>query len=87
MGRRASSLLTCEASPNRVAAAIHDRMPVVLADRAAQQAWLDDRLDAEEALALCGALDESRLSAAPANPARQQGRSAAEGPELLRASG
>jgi putative SOS response-associated peptidase YedK len=78
-------LLTCDSAPNRVAAAIHDRMPVVLADRAAQRAWLDDSLDADEALALCGALDESRLSAAPANPAVNKPDPDAEGPELLRA--
>jgi putative SOS response-associated peptidase YedK len=79
------ALLTCDAAPNRVAAAIHDRMPVVLADRAAQQAWLDHRLDAEEALALCGALEVSRLSAAPANPALNKPGAAEDGPELLRA--
>jgi putative SOS response-associated peptidase YedK len=78
-------LLTCDSGPNRVAAAIHDRMPVVLADAAAQDAWLDSRLDAGEALALCAALDESRLSAAPANPAVNKPDPAAEGPELLHA--
>jgi putative SOS response-associated peptidase YedK len=78
-------LLTCDAAPNRVAAAIHERMPVLLADRAAQLAWLDHRLDAEEALALCGALPASRLSAAPANPALNKPGEAEEGPELLRA--
>ena len=81
------SLLTCDSAPNRVAAAIHDRMPVVLADRAAQQAWLDPALDAEEALALCSALPESRLSATPANPALNKAGDAAEGPELLLAPG
>ena len=79
------ALLTCDSSPNRVAAAIHDRMPVILADRDAQQAWLDEGLDAEEALELCGALPESRLSAAPANPAVNKVDDALEGPELLRA--
>ncbi len=79
------ALLTCDAAPNRVAAAIHDRMPVILADRAAQQAWLDARLGAEDALALCGALPASRLSARPANPAvNKAGEPGAEGPELLR---
>jgi putative SOS response-associated peptidase YedK len=77
-------LLTCDSSTNRVAAAIHDRMPVVLADRDAQRAWLDADLDAEEALALCGPLAQSRLSAAPANPALNKPGAAAEGPELLR---
>jgi putative SOS response-associated peptidase YedK len=78
-------LLTCDSAPNRVAAAIHDRMPVILADPAAQQAWLDERLDADEALALCGALAESRLSASPANPAVNKADPDAEGPELLQA--
>jgi putative SOS response-associated peptidase YedK len=78
------TLLTCDSAPNRVAAAIHDRMPVILADRDAQQAWLDPALDAEEALALCGPLPASRLSARPANPAvNKAGDLDAEGPELL----
>jgi putative SOS response-associated peptidase YedK len=79
------ALLTCDSSPNRVASAIHDRMPVILADADAQQAWLDDRLDAEEALALCGALSESRLSASPANPAVNKPDPESEGPQLLHA--
>jgi putative SOS response-associated peptidase YedK len=79
------SLLTCAARPNRVAFAIHDRMPVILADSGAQRAWLDPSLDAEEALALCGPLPEARLSAAPANPAVNKVDESAEGPELLRA--
>ena len=78
-------LLTCDAAPNRVAASIHDRMPVILVDRDAQEAWLDSSLDAEEALALCGALPEARLSATPANPALNKPGAAEEGPELLRA--
>jgi putative SOS response-associated peptidase YedK len=78
-------LLTCDSASNRVAAAIHDRMPVVLADRDSQQAWLDPDLDADEALALCGPLSQSRLSATPANPALNKPGAAAEGPELLHA--
>jgi putative SOS response-associated peptidase YedK len=82
------SLLTCDSKPNRVAAAIHDRMPVILADRNAQQAWLDPALGAEDALALCGALAAERLSAHPANPAvNKAGNLDAEGPELLVAPG
>jgi putative SOS response-associated peptidase YedK len=78
------SLLTCDAAPNRVAAAVHGRMPVILADRDAQRAWLDARLGAEDALALCGALPSARLSARPANPAvNKAGDLDAEGPELL----
>ena len=78
------ALLTCDAAPNRVAAGIHDRMPVILADADAQRAWLDPALGAEEALALCGALPASRLSAHPANPAvNKAGDLEAEGPALL----
>ncbi len=79
------SLLTCDSSPNRVAGAIHDRMPVILADADAQQAWLDPALGAEDALALCGALPTARLSARPANPAVNKAGGAVEGPELLQA--
>jgi len=81
------ALLTCDASANRIASAIHDRMPVILADREAQQAWLDHSLGAQEALALCGPLSAARLSASPANPAVNKVDGAPEGPELLRAPG
>ncbi|HEX3911556.1 MAG TPA: SOS response-associated peptidase [Solirubrobacteraceae bacterium] len=79
------TLLTCDSAPNRVAASIHNRMPVILADEDAQRAWLDPGLDADEALELCGPLPEGRLSAAPANPALNKPGAAEEGPELLRA--
>lgn len=78
------TLLTCDSASNRIAAAIHDRMPVILADSDAQSAWLDGDVGAEEALALCGPLPESRLSATPANPALNKPGTAEEGPELLR---
>lgn len=81
------AMLTCDASPNPVAAAIHDRMPVILADRDAQLAWLDPSLGAEEALALCGAVPAERLSARPANPAVNRVVDVVEGPELLLAPG
>ncbi len=81
------TLLTCDSSPNRTAAAIHDRMPVILADREAQQAWLDPALGAEDALALCGALSAERLDARAANPAVNRVIDVVEGPELLYAPG
>jgi putative SOS response-associated peptidase YedK len=59
---------------------------VILADRDAQQAWLDPALGAEEALAVCGALPTERLSARAANPAVNK-TGGAEGPELLYAPG
>ena len=81
------ALLTCDAAPNRVAAGIHDRMPVILADPEVQQAWLDPKLGAQDALALCGALASTRLSARPANPAVNRPDPDNEGPELLVAPG
>ena len=78
------TLLTCDSAPNRVAASIHDRMPVILADEDAQNAWLDPTVGAEEALALCAPLPEQRLSAHAANPAvNKVGDDVPEGPELL----
>jgi putative SOS response-associated peptidase YedK len=79
------ALLTCDSASNRTAAAIHDRMPVILADEESQQAWLDESLGAEEASALCGPLPTERLSASPANPAVNKPGAVPEGPELLRA--
>jgi putative SOS response-associated peptidase YedK len=81
------ALLTCDSAANRVASAIHDRMPVILADSDAQRAWLDPGLGAEDALALCGALPSARLSARPVNPALNRPDPDAEGPELLIAPG
>lgn len=83
-GQRIQSvtMLTCDAAPNRTAAAIHDRMPVILADRETQAAWLHPSLDAGEALSLCGALPADRLSATPANPLLNRA-GGPEGPELL----
>ena len=75
--------MTCDSAPNRVAASIHDRMPVILADDEAQRAWLDPSLDAEAALALCGPLPAERLQAHPANPAVNNVHTAVDGPELL----
>jgi putative SOS response-associated peptidase YedK len=76
------TMLTCDSAPNRVAAAIHDRMPVILADAEARRAWLDPRLDAQDALALCGALASERLSARAANPALNR-PGVLDGPEVL----
>jgi putative SOS response-associated peptidase YedK len=78
------TLLTCDSAANPVAAAIHDRMPVILADEEAQRAWLDPALDAAAALELCGPLPASRLTARPANPAVNR-TGGEEGPELLQA--
>lgn len=80
------ALLTCDSRANPVASAIHGRMPVILADREAQLAWLDPALGTEDVLELCGALPAQRLVARPANPAVNK-PGGPEGPELLRAPG
>jgi putative SOS response-associated peptidase YedK len=75
------TLLTCDSTPNRVAAGIHDRMPVVLADADAHRAWLNPGLGFE-VLDLRGPLPTDRLSARPANSAVNK-PGGADGPELL----
>lgn len=77
------TLLTCDSAPNSIAGPIHDRMPVILADRDAQLAWLDPALGADEALELCGTLPTERLSARAANPAVNKVIDTVEGPYLL----
>lgn len=75
------SLLTCDSSSNRTAAAIHDRMPVILADTEVRNAWLDESVGVE-ALELCVPLPENRLTARSANPAVNKAGDL-DGPELL----
>jgi putative SOS response-associated peptidase YedK len=77
------TLLTCDSAPNHIAAPIHNRMPVILADADAQNAWLDPALGTEEALALCGALPTERLSAQAANPKVNKAGVEEGGPALL----
>jgi putative SOS response-associated peptidase YedK len=77
------TLLTCDSTPNHLAAAIHNRMPVILADEQAQRAWLDSALAAEDVLTLCQALPAARLTARPVNPAVNRADPDKEGPELL----
>lgn len=77
------TLLTCDSAPNRIAAPIHNRMPVILADADAQNAWLDPAVGTEEALALCGALPTERLSAQAANPKVNKAGVEEGGPALL----
>ena len=76
------ALLTCASQPNPIAAGIHDRMPVILADEDSQRAWLDPSLSVVDLLGLCRALPADRLTARPANPAVNKA-GIPEGPELL----
>ena len=54
-------------------------MPVILADRDVQRAWLDSSLGADEALALCEPLAASRLTVGRPTR-REQAGPRAEGP-------
>jgi putative SOS response-associated peptidase YedK len=85
-GEKIASATILTTSANGVVGRIHDRMPVILPDRASEHAWLDPRLDAAAASALCVPLADSRIRAAPANPAvNKTGKDLPEGPELLHA--
>jgi len=80
-------LYTCTlvtTTPNKVVAPVHDRMPAILSSPEAEAAWLNPELSAEDAVAMCGPLDASRMSSAPANPKLNKvGKGMSEGPELL----
>jgi putative SOS response-associated peptidase YedK len=77
-----ATIVTTE--PNEVVAPVHDRMPVILASPEAEATWLRPDLSAEDAVAMCGPLDPSRMSGAPANPKLNKvGKGMEEGPELL----
>ena len=60
------TIVTTEA--NELVAPVHDRMPVVLADAASWEAWLDPALDAGAVAPLLAPLPAERMSVAPANP-------------------
>jgi putative SOS response-associated peptidase YedK len=71
---------------NQLVAAIHDRMPVILAGPDAERAWLSPELDALAAKALCVPLPAQEMRVAAANPlVNKVGGDVAEGPVLLQA--
>jgi putative SOS response-associated peptidase YedK len=70
-------------TPNDVVSKVHDRMPVILPSPAAEAAWLNPELEAEDAIAMCGPLDAKRMQGAPANPKLNKVEKGTEGPELL----
>ncbi|HEV2819150.1 MAG TPA: SOS response-associated peptidase [Solirubrobacteraceae bacterium] len=75
----AATILTTE--PNELVARLHDRMPVILGDRAAERVWLDDELSAEDLPTLCCSLDAVRMSSRPANT--ETNKAGNEGSHLL----
>jgi putative SOS response-associated peptidase YedK len=76
-----ATIITTE--PNELVAKVHDRMPVILAGPEAETAWLDPKLSAEDAVAMCVPLPASRMDGAPANPKLNKVGKGIEGPELL----
>ena len=58
--KRTFSIITT--TPNHEMADVHDRMPVILSDAAAQKRWLSDDLPLNEALALLHPLQDGQLS-------------------------
>lgn len=66
---------------NETVAPVHDRMPVVLAEPAAWEAWLDPALDGRAVAPLLSPLPAGALEVAPANPAMNHPDH--EGPDSL----
>jgi putative SOS response-associated peptidase YedK len=67
------TIITCDSTCSRVAATIHDRMPVILADPEILGAWRDADVSVNQALSVCGALPAERISDRPANPGAARG--------------
>jgi putative SOS response-associated peptidase YedK len=79
-----ATIVTTTANP--LVAAIHDRMPVILAGPDAEHAWLSPELDALAAKALCVPLPAQEMRVAAANPlVNKVGGDVPEGPVLLQA--
>ena len=77
-----ATILTTAA--NSLVAAVHDRMPVILAGPDGEQAWLSPELDALAAKALCVPFAAESMSVSPANPlVNKVGSGVPEGPEML----
>jgi putative SOS response-associated peptidase YedK len=81
-GEQIATATILTTSANTVVARLHDRMPVILPDRASELEWLSADLDATAATALCVPLAAERLTAAPANPTLNKA-GVPEGPQLL----
>ena len=80
---RTCTILTTRA--NRVAAPVHDRMPVMLADAEARERWLREEAGPDLLAAIATPPGNDALHVAPANPLVNA--VANDGPELLVAPG
>jgi putative SOS response-associated peptidase YedK len=68
-GERVLSSAILTTTANAVCAPVHDRMPCVLADRDAEEAWLSSDVDAAAACELLAPLDSARVAVEAADPA------------------
>lgn len=68
-GEPVASCTIVTTAANELVAPAHDRMPVVLADAASWETWLDPALDAGAVVPLLAPLAAERMAVAPANPA------------------
>jgi putative SOS response-associated peptidase YedK len=82
-GERLATCTVVTTPANRVAAPIHDRMPAILADEAARDAWLAPDAEVDDLLALLAPLPDDLVAVAPANPLVNSHVN--EGPALLTA--
>jgi putative SOS response-associated peptidase YedK len=67
-GAVVASCTVVTTAANELVAPVHDRMPVVLAEPAAWEAWLDPALDAGAVAPLLTAQPADAMRVAPANP-------------------
>ncbi len=81
-GERLETVTMLTTTANALVGRVHDRMPVILADRDAELAWLSTDLDAAGAKALCAPLAPELMAVSPANPLVNKA-GGPEGPELL----
>jgi putative SOS response-associated peptidase YedK len=84
-GERIASCTVITTGANELIAPVHERMPVLLADSASWEAWLDPELDARGVTPLLAPLPADLMTVAPANPLLNSPDN--EGPECLLASG
>ena len=80
---RSCTVVTTQA--NELVAPVHDRMPVLLTEPSAWEAWLDPELDAAAVAPMLVAAPADAMRMAPANPAMNHPDH--EGPDSLVAPG
>jgi putative SOS response-associated peptidase YedK len=80
-GQVVASCTIVTTDANELVRPVHHRMPAILRDPDAWEAWLDPALDDEELAALLEPIAADRLAARPANPVLNSARH--EGPDCL----